>query len=293
MNKENSVAYTILPKIVWWPIAIIGTPILFLSMVKSLEQKAIQHDLITTEIKLEHWQQNIAYKHQENTLTNDIINNEKKDDNIINHKEKEPLQQKNYLTINTAGSKQDKNLLSSASICQCNSGDKSKETLLHIAALPLSSTINGIKALKAFKEQKIAVKTTVSNCQKRLNSITQNNKILFTSGHSKIHLQSYPMLDKIATVITECETVLLHNILTINGHTDSRGEKSYNKLLSESRANSVKKYLTKQNINTKQMVVIGYGETKPISNNHTKKGRIENRRITFEFKRENSILSKL
>ena len=70
--------------------------------------------------------------------------------------------------------------------------------------------------------------------------------------------------------------------ISIEGHTDSRGTDKYNQALSERRAAAVKEYLLKHgmidthkdNITTK-----GYGESKPIADNKTEKGRFENRRV--------------
>ena len=70
--------------------------------------------------------------------------------------------------------------------------------------------------------------------------------------------------------------------ISIEGHTDSRGTDKYNQALSERRAAAVKGYLLKHgmidtqkdNITTK-----GYGESKPIADNKTEKGRFENRRV--------------
>jgi OmpA-OmpF porin, OOP family len=70
--------------------------------------------------------------------------------------------------------------------------------------------------------------------------------------------------------------------ISIEGHTDSKGSDKYNQALSERRAAAVKEYLLKHgmidthkdNIKTK-----GYGESNPIADNKTEKGRFENRRV--------------
>jgi outer membrane protein OmpA-like peptidoglycan-associated protein len=70
--------------------------------------------------------------------------------------------------------------------------------------------------------------------------------------------------------------------ISIEGHTDSRGTDKYNQALSERRAAAVKAYLLKHGmIDThKDMITTkGYGESKPIADNKTDKGRFENRRV--------------
>jgi outer membrane protein OmpA-like peptidoglycan-associated protein len=68
--------------------------------------------------------------------------------------------------------------------------------------------------------------------------------------------------------------------ISIEGHTDSRGTDKYNQALSERRAAAVKKYLV-ENGDTKndKITSIGYGESRPIADNKTEKGRFQNRRV--------------
>ena len=50
----------------------------------------------------------------------------------------------------------------------------------------------------------------------------------------------------------------------IGTHTDIRGNASYNKTLSQKRANSVKKYMIEKGISENRVEAIGYGESKPL-----------------------------
>jgi len=68
----------------------------------------------------------------------------------------------------------------------------------------------------------------------------------------------------------------------IGGHTDAGGSEEVNQKISEKRALSAKKYLQdKFNIPDQQMIIKGYGESKPISDNRTNEGRSKNRRVEF------------
>jgi peptidoglycan-associated lipoprotein len=68
--------------------------------------------------------------------------------------------------------------------------------------------------------------------------------------------------------------------LEIQGHTDNTGEESYNLLLGKKRAEAVMEYFYKQyHIPLHRMQVFSYGSTAPISDNKTKDGRAENRRV--------------
>jgi outer membrane protein OmpA-like peptidoglycan-associated protein len=68
--------------------------------------------------------------------------------------------------------------------------------------------------------------------------------------------------------------------LEIQGHTDSTGEESYNLLLGKKRAEAVMEYLYKQyHIPLHRMQVFSFGSSAPLSDNKTKDGRAQNRRV--------------
>jgi len=68
--------------------------------------------------------------------------------------------------------------------------------------------------------------------------------------------------------------------VSIEGHTDRIGTDKYNQALSERRAASVRAYLLKQGVVDSQRIKsVGYGESRPVADNKTTKGRFENRRV--------------
>jgi len=72
------------------------------------------------------------------------------------------------------------------------------------------------------------------------------------------------------------------NDVSIEGHTDSKGTDKYNLALSDRRAAAVKAYLLKHaEIDSRKdtITTTGLGESKPIADNKTEKGRFENRRV--------------
>lgn len=71
--------------------------------------------------------------------------------------------------------------------------------------------------------------------------------------------------------------------IRITGHTDNRGETSYNQQLSERRAKAAKSYLVSKNISANRIATHGAGETSPISDNKTRDGRAHNRRVEVEL----------
>ena len=65
----------------------------------------------------------------------------------------------------------------------------------------------------------------------------------------------------------------------IQGHTDSRGTVSYNRSLSENRAEAVMEYLVKNGIEQNRLRVKGFGDSNPVASNDTPQGRARNRRV--------------
>jgi outer membrane protein OmpA-like peptidoglycan-associated protein len=72
--------------------------------------------------------------------------------------------------------------------------------------------------------------------------------------------------------------------VTIEGHTDDVGSREFNILVGERRAKAVKKHLLKQGISEKQMLLVSFGEERPVTNSMTKQGRRKNRRVVVELK---------
>ena len=62
-----------------------------------------------------------------------------------------------------------------------------------------------------------------------------------------------------------------------------RGDDDFNLDLSRRRADSVKAYLVKKGVPAERLEANGYGETQPIADNGTSKGRAKNRRVVFKI----------
>jgi outer membrane protein OmpA-like peptidoglycan-associated protein len=104
-------------------------------------------------------------------------------------------------------------------------------------------------------------------------------KIAFRTGKAIIKIDSYPVLDEIATVLKSNPEF---NIV-VEGHTDSVGSASANRKLSMKRAEAVREYIISRGIKGERLKAIGYGEDKPIADNGTDEGRSKNRRVEFKI----------
>ena len=71
--------------------------------------------------------------------------------------------------------------------------------------------------------------------------------------------------------------------ISIAAHTDLNGSQSYNRKLSERRANAVKKYLEERGVNNDQISVSFFGEEQPLSTSTTDESHQKNRRATLSI----------
>lgn len=104
-----------------------------------------------------------------------------------------------------------------------------------------------------------------------------NSHKLTADSRSVIDSSLYPTLKNNPLLIIEIST-----------HTDSKGSDSYNKKLSERRANSIVKHLISLGIEKDRLKGVGYGESQPIAPNtnpdgsDNPEGRAKNRRSEFK-----------
>ncbi|SFZ89411.1 OmpA family protein [Flaviramulus basaltis] len=102
--------------------------------------------------------------------------------------------------------------------------------------------------------------------------------IYFDTAAYTVKKESYGILSEIAKMLKDNPGINLQII----GHTDSQGEDSYNEYLSRSRAQMVKQILFEEfEVEYNRLKFIGKGETEPIDDNDTEKGRANNRRVEF------------
>lgn len=70
---------------------------------------------------------------------------------------------------------------------------------------------------------------------------------------------------------------------TIYGHTDSVGNPKSNKVLSQRRAESVKRFLSSLGVDPNRLEAVGMGDTEPRADNRTLEGRLINRRVEVKM----------
>lgn len=109
--------------------------------------------------------------------------------------------------------------------------------------------------------------------------------ITFSFDDATLNSSFKPTLDKLATTMNQYN----QTTVTIAGHTDSRGDASYNQNLSRQRAYSVANYLSQRGVSSSRVNVVAYGESRPVADNNTDAGRQQNRRVELTINSPQSV----
>lgn len=125
---------------------------------------------------------------------------------------------------------------------------------------------------------------TADGCPKKYtNVVITKSKIeikqtvYFDTNKATIKQVSYSLLNEVAQALKDNSKIQVQ----VQGHTDSRGRNKKNLRLSDARAASVRDYLVAQGVDASRLTSKGFGEEVPISDNRTKRGREQNRRVEF------------
>ena len=119
------------------------------------------------------------------------------------------------------------------------------------------------------------------------NTNAQTIILHFSTGSNTINEIEKQKLLKLDTILFNCS-----NIIYINGYTDNVGNIDANIMLAEKRAVAVKELLSNLFLeeinedNLPSLVMKKFGNSNPIANNNTAKGREQNRRVEIIFSKQ-------
>jgi outer membrane protein OmpA-like peptidoglycan-associated protein len=100
--------------------------------------------------------------------------------------------------------------------------------------------------------------------------------VLFDFDKADIRADATSALASVATIIRAYPS----GSAALEGHTDAKGDDTYNQRLSERRAESVRRWLAdKERIDAGKLSARGWGERRPVATNGTDQGRQKNRRV--------------
>ena len=110
-----------------------------------------------------------------------------------------------------------------------------------------------------------------------IKDVLHAQKIQFEVDSAKITPKGMVAVKKIYEILKKYPTVKMQ----IAGHTDSDGSAKHNLKLSQDRVDMVKKALVKLGLDDNRFTTKGYGESKPLVPNNSRKNKAINRRVEF------------
>jgi len=129
------------------------------------------------------------------------------------------------------------------------------------------------KAAQALADlQKIAAVTK----EARGMVITLSGSVLFASNESTLLPAAMIKLNEVADALIKGNP---DSNITVEGHTDSQGQRQYNMDLGQKRAQAVRDQLVSRGVASDRIKAVGVGPDRPIANNTTAEGRANNRRV--------------
>jgi peptidoglycan-associated lipoprotein len=105
------------------------------------------------------------------------------------------------------------------------------------------------------------------------------DRIKFKLGSADLDAAAKTALDEFGTRV---KGLTSQYFIEIQGHTDDSGTEKYNEELGQRRAESVRRYLSRQHqLPLARLSTISYGDTLPLESNRTRTGRAANRRVVM------------
>ena len=109
--------------------------------------------------------------------------------------------------------------------------------------------------------------------------------VQFEAGKSVLLPEAMTQLDELASQVKGKNGYLLE----LQGFASAEGKMELNEQLSEARSEAVKRYLAERhNIPLFRISIIGLGTSRPVADNQTKEGRMQNRRVEVRLYTNNA-----
>jgi outer membrane protein OmpA-like peptidoglycan-associated protein len=105
------------------------------------------------------------------------------------------------------------------------------------------------------------------------------DRVKFKLDSAELDQNAKSALDEFATRVKGLDS---QYFVEIQGHTDDTGGERYNEELGQRRAESVRRYLSRQHqLPLARLSTISYGDSLPLESNRTRAGRSANRRVVL------------
>jgi len=147
---------------------------------------------------------------------------------------------------------------------------KQQQTDVKIAELSQSAQ----EALKRAQEAGVLAKGKVV-----FEQTFAEDRVKFKTDKYDLSAEAKTALDEFGTRV---KGLTDQYFIEIQGHTDDTGSEGHNEELGQRRADSVRRYLSREHkLPLARMSTISYGDTLPVESNKTKAGRAANRRVVL------------
>jgi outer membrane protein OmpA-like peptidoglycan-associated protein len=132
------------------------------------------------------------------------------------------------------------------------------------------------------------VEQSVTELRTNLDKYTVQKTVTvqFKVGKSDLLPEAMSQLDELASQIKDRNGF----ILEIEGFASSDGDVVMNDRLSQARSEAVRRYLAERHkIPLFRMAILGFGESRPVADNETREGRVQNRRVEVRLLTNNAV----
>lgn len=153
-----------------------------------------------------------------------------------------------------------------------------------VAVAPVDSDNDGVvDADDKCPDTKAGAAVDAKGCYEMLSeAVAIAIDVKFATGKADIQGDASAEVQKVVDFMKKYPEVKV----TIEGHTDSRGNEAKNKALSQKRADAVKAEVVKAGVDAARLTAEGFGSAKPVADNKTEEGRAKNRRVVASAKAE-------
>ena len=119
----------------------------------------------------------------------------------------------------------------------------------------------------------------VATCQTEVDKIVESRKIQFRPGSPYVSLEARQILDRLAGALKNCDDLSI----AVEGHTDDKGDKDVNRVMSQERADRIKAGLVERGISENRITATGFGSSRPRAKGSDAASDAQNRRIEFRI----------
>lgn len=111
--------------------------------------------------------------------------------------------------------------------------------------------------------------------------------IQFKTASFQLEQHYVEQLDRVAAQLQADANL----VVQLFGYADRRGDESYNLMLSEKRADQVKRYLLSKGVSKNQIETAGYGEAQPVTVKQTYENDFFDRRVVVRLTTEDAVMT--